>query len=114
MHSLLPGPKGWKFVEVDYGQAMQHYSGFGKDIFKHLEQHIPGVILAFRFFCSTASQKVDLYAVYEKEDLSFAIQLDPDCEVICFWNLQGLHHEIGTWALEPYAEAIQFIEGLLV
>ncbi|MBC6990067.1 hypothetical protein [Hymenobacter sp. BT491] len=113
MHSLLPGPNGWKFVETDYGQAMQQYSGFGKDIFKHLEQTIPGVISAFRFFRSTTSQTEDLYAVYEKGELSFAVQLDPDCEVICLWNLKGLHHEIGTWALDPYAEALQFIEESL-
>ena len=114
MHPLLPGPEGWNFIKIDYGQAMQFYSGFGKDIFQLIEQHIPGVMSAFRFFRSPISQTEALYAVYENEDLSFAIQLDPNCEVVCLWNLQGVHHEIGTWALEPYAEAIQIIEGLLV
>ena len=59
------------------------------------------------FFRANDCQTEDSYAVCEIAH-PFAVQLDPDCEVICLWDSQT-HVEIGTWSPDAYTEAFDFI-----
>ena len=63
-----------------------------------------------RFFRSSDFQSEDVYAIYASPDKIFAIQLDPDCAVICLWDEVDYPIEIGDWSTEPYDEAINFMQ----
>jgi len=101
-----------EFQEETLDNVLVRYSGFGKDLYRLLQEKLPQVFSNLRFYQGTTHQSEDSYAVYLDPDNpreSFAIQLDPLCEVIVIWN-QKIHTEIGTWSSDPELESIVFIQ----
>jgi hypothetical protein len=96
-------------IEI-FEYAIKRYSGFGKDLYKLIKQEIPIVFEKLVFYKRISIQQEDSYAIYTDKEKSFAIQLDPLCEVIVLWN-ENIHTEIGTWSEDVYEEAIGFIES---
>ncbi|GAB3825780.1 hypothetical protein [Hymenobacter jeollabukensis] len=78
---LLPADS--TFVEEDYKDLLNRYSGFGIGLFSQIDDQLPSVFNRLRFFRSVTYQTADIYATYETSEKAFAIQLDPDIEVIC-------------------------------
>jgi len=99
----------WDFAEETYSEAMIRYSGFGAKLFDILDDLVPEILLSFRFFRSTGYQSENIFAVCENIEQTFAIQLDPSCEVICIWSDTVHTIEIGAWSENEYEEAIKFI-----
>jgi hypothetical protein len=104
---LLPADSN--FVEENYKDVLNRYSGFGIGLFLLINDQLPDIFSCLRFFRSVTYQTADVYATYETAEKAFAIQLDPDIEVICLWNNDISHTEIGTWHKEPDTEAFRFI-----
>jgi len=105
---LLPSPE--KFHEETLDELQERYSGFGRDLYQLIKEKIPHVFSNLRFYQGINYQMGDSYAVYEDPNpgKSFAIQLDPDIEVIILWN-SAIQTEIGSWFEKPEEEAILFI-----
>ncbi|MCC3157087.1 hypothetical protein LJ737_07545 [Hymenobacter sp. 15J16-1T3B] len=101
-------PANSTFVEEEYQDVLNRYSGFGIGLFPLINNQLPSVFNCLRFFRSMMHQTEDVYATYETTEKAFAIQLDPDIEVICLWN-DDMQTEIGDWYEEPNAEALKFI-----
>jgi hypothetical protein len=101
-------PAGFGFEEETFAEVSTRYAGFGRGVFAALEATSPAAFAALRFYRATIYQQGDVYAVCRWGDGEVAIQLDPDCEVICVWD-HNTHTEIGAWALNPEAEAVAFI-----
>ena len=97
------------FQEETLDKLLERYSGFGRNLYQLLEEKLPHVFSELRFYQERSYQTGDSYAVYDNADNSFAIQLDPDIEVIVLWNRE-IQTEIGTWVDKPEEEAIIFIE----
>jgi hypothetical protein len=97
------------FQEETLAKVLERYSGFGKNFYRLLEEKLPQVFSKLTFYQETSYQMRDSYAVYDDVDKSFAIQLDPDIEVIVIWN-QYIQTEIGSWVDKPEEEAIIFIQ----
>jgi hypothetical protein len=105
MHELLN--KSWSYTTDFLDDGARHYSGFGSELYHRMADTLPECFAALRYFRAEDYRTADSYAVCEIAH-PFAIQLDPDCEVICLWDSQT-HVEIGTWSPDPYAEAFDFI-----
>jgi len=88
---------------------MARYTGFGKHLFTQMAERIPGAFDNLKFFRTTDFQSEDVYAIYTALNEVFAIQLDPDCTVICLWDKEDYHVEIGDWSPNAYEEAINFM-----
>lgn len=84
------------------------YTGFGLDFIAALKSSLPSAFDALSFYRAAKHQHSDVYAVCRWTQTTFAIQLDPDCEVICLWD-GSTHIEIGTWESSPSSAAIDFI-----
>ena len=110
MGNILTSKDG--FQEETLDKVQERYSGFGGNLYQLMEEQIPEIFLKLSFYQQTTYQSEDSYAVYEDRDnpeKSFAIQLDPLCEVIVIWN-QNIHTEIGSWSEDPEFESIKFIQ----
>ena len=105
MHHLLN--TAWAYSTETVGEFRSRYTRFGSGFYDHLSAHMPECFHKLRFYRADTFQTEDSFAVFEA-DHPFAIQLDPDCEVICLWD-SDVHAEIGTWSPDPYAEACRFI-----
>ena len=105
MHELLN--KGWSYTPETLDECARRYSRFGSELYQQMADTLPECFAALRCFRADDYQTEDSFAVCEMAH-PFAIQLDPDCEVICLWDSQT-HVEIGTWSSNPYAEAFDFI-----
>lgn len=100
------------FQEETLDKVQERYSGFGGNLYQLMEEKIPEVFFKLAFYQETKYQEEDSYAVYDDRvnpEKTFAIQLDPLCEVIVLWN-QKIHTEIGTWSEDPELESIKFIQ----
>lgn len=108
--NILTSKEGFQQETLD--QVQERYSGFGGNLYQLMEEQIPEIFLKLSFYQQTTYQSEDSYAVYKDSDnpeKSFAIQLDPLCEVIVIWN-QNIHTEIGAWSEDPELESIKFIQ----
>ena len=101
------------FSEESFNSFNQRYSGFGKDIYQIIQLELPEIFNHLKFFKRKIFQTEDSYALYCNADISFAIQLDPDCEVIVLWN-HITRTEIGSLSPNEYDEAIDFIKSDLL
>lgn len=109
-------PSNEEFQEETLNKVYERYSGIGRDLYQLIEEKLPQVFSNLRFYQGTNYQIGDSYAVYEDPDnhgKSFAIQLDPDIEVIVLWNSE-IQTEIGSWVEKPEKEAILFIQDELL
>lgn len=99
-----------EFEPENYNDFESRYTGFGKEIYLKLEQELPEIFRELTLHKRLTFQTEDSYAQYLGANNSFAIQLDPLCEVIVLWNEQT-HIEIGTWAENACNVAISFIKS---
>ena len=117
IHFLLPrllASQQWpahKWIEESEDETRARYHGFGHDFFTKLGEHSPKMLQDTRFFCAQGYPTNDVFAICALPH-SFAVQLDPDCEVICLWN-ENQWHEIGAWSDDPCTEALKFIDAHL-
>ncbi|WP_294322555.1 hypothetical protein [uncultured Chryseobacterium sp.] len=101
------------FVTENPEAVDRRYSGFGKDLYRQIEQRLPDVFKDFQYYQRINIQTEDSYAVYYNGQSSFCIQLDPLCEKIILWN-ENKQIEIGYWSDNEYEDALQFIEAELL
>jgi hypothetical protein len=83
-----------KFLPEEEVVALARYTGFASDLFPRLYAVLPSLRGRFRFFRDPGTD--DLWSVCEVGPHSFGLQLDPDIEVICLWDV-GYHEEVGCW-----------------
>lgn len=105
-------PSNQEFQEESLDKVHERYSGFGRDLYRLIGERLPYVLINLRFYQGMNYQMGDSYALYENPDnpgRSFAIQLDPDIDVIILWNSE-IQTEIGNWVRNPEEEAIIFIQ----
>lgn len=95
-----------QLIAEDETEALRRYTRFAADFYVRLYSKYPAFRGTFRFFRDQSTD--DVWSVCETADCSFGVQLDPDIEVICLWDA-GWHDEIGTWASDPVADAIEEI-----
>jgi hypothetical protein len=103
-------PTHFVFQPETYEAMRSRYDGFGLDVFEAMKSSMPSVFEALRFYRESSHQPSDVYAVCHWNQTSFAIQLDPDCEVICLWD-RSIQTEIGTWESDPASAALDFIQA---
>ena len=95
-------------IEETYLDVISRYPGFGHELYSLLKDYHPEVFKRLTFYKRLELQTEDSYAVYDDGPRSFAIQLDPLCEVIVLWNHE-FQTEIGTWCEDPVEEALHLI-----
>jgi hypothetical protein len=100
------------YEQEDFSNMAARYSGFGSQLYEKLKDALPITFDKLTFYRNIRHQNEHSYAVYRDGAKSFAIQLDPICEVIVLWNLQ-YHIEIGAWSKDGFLDAIQFIKTTL-
>jgi len=105
MHELLND--SWTYTPETHDEFALRYSGFGRELYHQMATILPDCHAALRYFRADCYQTEDSYAVCQIAH-PFAIQLDPDCQVICLWDEQ-INIEIGIWSMEPYEESFEFI-----
>ena len=95
-----------------FEEMLIRYNGYGKSLFSELKSDYPDIFEHLVFY-----QRIDIeedcYAIYEKENVSFAIQLEPLCERIVLWNNTSII-EIGNWVTNENEEAIKYIRQNLM
>lgn len=101
MHDLLNPAVSYQAESEQ--QALARYSGFGETLFAELYRHFPSLTGQVRFFRD--GELPDVWAVCGTGPSAFAVQLDPDIDVICLWNAR-LQEEITAWNPEPVAHAM--------
>ncbi len=106
MHSLLND--NWTYTPETREDVSRRYSGFGCELYDRMAALLPECYAALRFYRADCHQTEDSYAVCVISH-PFAVQLDPDCRVICLWD-EEIHVEIGTWSDTPYHESFEFIK----
>lgn len=97
-----------EFVPENLEEVSRRYSGFGKDLYKQIQQRFPDVFRNLQYYQRINIQPEDSYAMYDNDQNSFCIQLDPVCEKIIFWN-EEKQIEIGHWSDNECEDALQFI-----
>ncbi len=101
------------FVQETYNEFEHRYEGFGKETYLKIKEQIPNIYYKLLFYKRIDLQTEDSYAIYSDGEKSFAIQLDPLCEVIIIWNRQR-HLETGSWSNTEYDDAIGFINQYFI
>ncbi|HCS21884.1 MAG TPA: hypothetical protein DIW47_15220 [Bacteroidetes bacterium] len=107
MRTNLVGAEG-QFMEESYSEFLSRYQGFGSTFYADLKEKCPDVFKHLEFY-TVRSVEEDSFALYTKEEISFAIQLDPLMEIICLWN-HAQQIEIGHWHEHPVEVAIAYIK----
>ncbi|GEN77371.1 hypothetical protein [Chryseobacterium hagamense] len=75
-----------EFIPENPEEADRRYSGFGKDLYRKIQQKFPDVFRNLHYYQRIGIRIEDSYAVYCNHENSFCIQLDPLCEKIILWN----------------------------
>lgn len=102
-----------EYISELFDEFIMRYNGFGKEFYTFIKNNLPDVFSLMVFFRDITFQPNDSYAVYSFDKISFAIQLDPDCELIVLWNSK-IHAEIGRWSKDPFAEGLEIIKSDLL
>lgn len=95
------------WCQEEYAEFEARYEGFGYLFFATLNEAHPHIFDAMRFYRNTRWQTQDAFAVCVTPD-PFAVQLDPDCEVICLWNTHEWV-EIGAWSATYERDAMEWV-----
>lgn len=101
---------GWPtetWREQSYDQYSARYTGFGSLFFTKVNETHPHVFEAMRFYRNVRWQTRDAFAVCSTPH-PFAVQLDPDCEIMCFWDGKG-RAEFGQWSPTYEQDALEYI-----
>jgi hypothetical protein len=102
-----------EYIPESHEEAGRRYSGFGKDLYRQIEQRFPDVFRNLQYYQRMTIQAEDSYAIYNNHQNSFCIQLDPECEKIILWN-EEKQIEIGHWSDNEYEDALHFIQSELL
>jgi hypothetical protein len=97
------------FEIESYDEFINRYTGFGKELYLKISDELPDVFNELTFYKRINQQPKDSYALCLGGAYSFAIQLDPLCEVIVLWN-ELKHIEIGRWSENEYHDAINYMK----
>ncbi len=105
IHILLPK---FNFRNESFEDFKNRYNGFGKDLYQHIQNEIAPVFNNLQLYRSTNFQTSDSYAIFDNGKHTFAMQLDPESEMIILWN-ENTQNEFGTWTDDLYVEIINEI-----
>lgn len=108
MRTDLIGASG-NFIEETYAEFLARYTGFGSGFYARLKQQVPEVFEHLVFY-KVQSSPEDSFALYDKAEKSFAIQVDPLIEEICLWN-PSEQLEFGHWCEDAEREAIAYLKA---
>lgn len=107
MRTNLVGAEG-RFMEETYAEFLARYTGFGSDFYSRLKQQVPEVFEQLVFY-KVQSVPEDSFALYDKAEKSFAIQVESVYECICIWN-PSEQFEFGYWCEDAVGEAITYLK----
>ncbi|WP_026727392.1 hypothetical protein [Flavobacterium denitrificans] len=101
------------YIEEKFEEVLVRYNRFGKDLYNVIKEELPDVFKYLKYYRTikygNIGQLEDSYATYNDGDILFAIQLEPECEVICLYNRE-IHIEISDWNNNDYyKQSIEFI-----
>ena len=108
-----------EYQEESFSNFLERYKGFGKEIHTKIQIELPQIFNNLKFYRAVKSTEKcvgnypfieDSYAIYENENVSFEIQLDPESEVIIIFNYD-ITFEVGTWSENIYSECLEFIKN---
>ncbi len=102
-----------EFIPESLEKAGRRYAGFGKDLYRQISRRLPDVFRNLKYYQRINSQTEDSYAIYNDDQISFCIQLDPVCEKIVLWN-EEKQIEIGYGSDDEYEDALNFIQSELL
>ena len=106
------------YEEESFNEFTSRYHGFGKEIYKTLQNKIPDIFEKLKFYRATGSTEKcvgdfpyieDSYAIYDDQIATFQIQLDPLSEVAIIFNYE-ITFETGYWSLNPNEDILNFIK----
>ena len=86
----------------------KRYSGIGEALYVYIRDHYPKVHERLVFYRSENVHLPDSFAYYNDSKNPFAMQLDPDCDVVVLRNDKG-QWEFGEWSEDMYTEIIDWI-----
>ena len=97
------------FIGETYSVGLARYGEkFAHDFFPRLEVAMPNLFSKLMFHQSQ-EQPDDFYALYDAQNDSFVVQLDPELEHIIIWDGTG-HVELCAAYADPPAMAIEYIQ----
>ncbi|HCS19840.1 MAG TPA: hypothetical protein DIW47_04640 [Bacteroidetes bacterium] len=107
MRTNLVGATG-NFMDETYAEFLVRYFGFGSGFYSELNRKYPEIFEHLEFYTVQSSPESS-FALYDKGEKSFAIQLDPFCEDICIWYFSE-QREFGHWHEDPGKEALAYLK----
>lgn len=107
MRTNLVGAEG-RFMEETYAELLARYTGFGSDFYARLKQQVPEVFEHLLFYYIQGTPE-DSFALYEKGEITFAIQVDQVSDCICLWN-PSEQLEFGHWCEDAVGDAIAYLK----
>jgi len=72
------------YVKEDFSQFNFRYSGSCKNFYRKLNSELPEIFSKLIFYRNFTHD--DSFAEFLTNELSFVVQLDPDCQVIVLFN----------------------------
>jgi hypothetical protein len=99
-------PSHITFLDESEGEALSRYTGFGDSVWVDLWKERPELRAGFQYYRDPNT--TDLWSWCRCGQASCGLQLDPDIEVIVFWDA-SIQLEIGTWSTDLVAEAVEWI-----
>lgn len=104
-----------EFVKEKYEDLIMRYSGFGIELLIMLKNNYNDIFSKLDFYKDQKSYHQDLddllpdsFSLYRNGVTEFAIQLDPEIEVICIWN-KNKHIEINSYWKNPVQKSMEII-----
>ncbi|AXR68328.1 hypothetical protein [Leptospira mayottensis] len=99
------------YIRENFSEFNARYSGTCKNLYKKISSEIPQIFKKLNFYRNFRDD--DSFAECLNDNLSFVIQLDPDCEVIVLFNGK-MQMEFGVWGETKEGEvedlALDFIK----
>ena len=90
----------------------ERYSGIGMNLYSYIQSCKPQIFQRLSFYKKKIEHIPDSFAYYDGESTSFAIQMDPDCDVIIIWN-SFERKEFGSWDNDINAKVVAWIDKVV-
>ena len=101
-----------EYEQENYQEFNARYKGFGKDIYSKMNRELPFVLDNIKLYKKVDYQLPDSFSVFDNGKSTFAIQLDPECEVIIIWN-KKTQIEFGNWTIDLYNSVFNGIRNTI-